>query len=112
MNENFIDGKKSSDSKPGIIRKRLGKGKDDKLTAADARKLIARGRKMGGEKGKKIAGQGQFILNMVKEEAPAAANAVGHGGVDMTPGMKQKMMKKPLKRFKDFRKRWEDASRN
>jgi len=109
MNENFIDGKKSSDSKPGIIRQRLGKGKDEKLTKADAMKLIRKGRKMGGEKGKKIAGQGQFILNMVKEEV--AANSVAGGGVDMTPGKKQRMMRKPVKRFKDFMKRWEDAGK-
>lgn len=106
MNENFMDGKKSKDSKPGIIRQRLGKGKDEKLTKADARKLIKKGRDMGGDKGKKIAGQGQFILNMVDEDAvPAAANAVAHGGVDMTPGKKQQMMKKKvLKRFKDYMK--------
>ena len=106
MKENFIDGKSSKDSKPGIIRQRLGKGKDEKLTKADAAKLIAKGRRMGGEQGKKIAGQGRFILNMVKEEgAPAAANAVAHGGVDMTPGKKQQMMKKKvLKRFKDYMK--------
>ena len=110
MNENFIDGKKSKDSKPGIIRQRLGKGKDEKLTKADARKLIKKGRAMGGEKGKKIAGQGQFILNMVDEEV--AANSVAGGGVDMTPGKKQKLTpKKPLKRFKDFMKRWEDAGK-
>lgn len=44
--------------------------------------------------------------HMVKEEgAPAAANAVAHGGVDMTPGKKQQMMKKKvLKRFKDYMK--------
>ena len=36
------------------------------------------------------------------EDAPA--NAVAGGGVDMTPGKKANMNKKPLKRFKEFTK--------
>jgi hypothetical protein len=35
-----------------------------------------------------------------KEEAPA--NAVAGGGVDLSPGKKAKLKKKPFKRFKDY----------
>ena len=38
----------------------------------------------------------------MKEDAPA--NAVAGGGVDLTPGKKANMNKKPLKRFKEFTK--------
>ncbi len=39
-----------------------------------------------------------------KEEIPeeAPANAVATGGVDLSPGKKAKLKKKPLKRFKDY----------
>jgi len=40
--------------------------------------------------------------DVIPEDAPA--NAVASGGVDMTPGKKAKMNKKPLKRFKEFTK--------
>jgi hypothetical protein len=36
----------------------------------------------------------------VDEDAPA--NAVAGDGVDMSPGKKAKLKKKPLKRFKDY----------
>jgi len=39
---------------------------------------------------------------LMKEDAPA--NAVAGGGVDLTPGKKANMNKKPLKRFKEFTK--------
>ena len=100
MNENFIDGKKSKDSKPGIIHKRLGKKKGEKLTKADADKLIAKGRKMGGARGKKIAGQGQFIKNMIHNEE-VAANSVAGGGVDMAPNAKRQRQVM-VRRFKDY----------
>ena len=51
----------------------------------------------------------------IKEEmgaAPAAANAVAHGGVDMNPnGGKRRMTKKPLTRVKDYMKSWQDAGK-
>ena len=39
-----------------------------------------------------------------KEEIPeeAPTNAVAGDGVDMSPGKKAKLKKKPLKRFKDY----------
>jgi len=39
-----------------------------------------------------------------KEEIPeeAPANAVAGDGVDMSPGKKAKLKKKPFKRFKDY----------
>ena len=36
----------------------------------------------------------------ISEEAPA--NAVAGDGVDMSPGKKAKLKKKPFKRFKDY----------
>ena len=38
----------------------------------------------------------------IPEEAPANAVAVAGDGVDMSPGKKAKLKKKPLKRFKDY----------
>ncbi len=38
--------------------------------------------------------------DVLPEDAPA--NAVAGGGVDLSPGKKAKLKKKPLKRFKDY----------
>lgn len=76
------------------------------------RRRIAAG---SGEKMRKKGDEGaptpeQMKKSGMKEEA--AANSAAGGGVDMNPnGGARRMNKKPLRRFSDFVKRWDDAGK-
>lgn len=73
MYENFLDGKSSKNSHPGVIRKLLNKSEDEELTKSDAAKLKKMAKdESDPEKKKKMMGQAQFILNMVKDDLDEA----------------------------------------